>query len=84
MSQTGTDKRFRYKKAVVEKYPQAKCRRTKYLARTNTNLDYLNPIIGSVYFVYDGEEKISGGFYSAESAWEDAYSRLTDAGTINP
>lgn len=62
MFQRGTGERFKYKEAVLEKYPNAIC----------IKLTYKNGFRYHVKTMMDGKP-LSDEFKSAENAWGDAW-----------
>jgi hypothetical protein len=67
MFQKGTGERFKYKAAVLEKFPKAKCKRTSQkIFNTGVYARHL-------YAVYIGEKRISEAFNTAENAWADVW-----------
>lgn len=63
MFQKGTGERFKYKAAVQEKFPVAKCRKRSY----QNNI--------TVYIVTTSLKELSSPKRSAEDAWADAYNK---------
>lgn len=70
MFQKGTGERFKYKEAVIQKFPAAVCKRSPIKSfNGNTASRYL-------YAVHDGEKRISEAKYTAENAWADTWLKL--------
>lgn len=62
MFQKGTGERFKYRQAVLDKYPTARSE-GRMLNR-------------KWYAIYLNDKRVSDAFLSAESAWADAYYQL--------